>query len=320
MIAVFGNGVSSRFYQTANPNAHVFTCSLDGSFYSSLGKSKGLSQYWHQGMMSPGLDYLEMFKISENVAIKFNKLVGLPLDFHKFKYTMKILSHSPDYWSTPSTHIGNIISVDREGSGYRIISSTQNLFVKKIILALSTFGNLAFLSKCSFIDKSILNNNYFNDHIMSICDLDLNTSYNDQQWYSDTNYICQKRGKFINRKLSLSHKVDLLLIPYIGKYLYGFMSPIYTFDLLCQFFLGKKYMYEFKLVTPQVPMFRYGDSCLKRPNVLAFHTLGSSSFQYLNSFPNIEILSGNFLPLNYELFPTYLIGLYSYNKGLIDYV
>lgn len=318
MIAVFGSGVSSRFFNLGCKKAVTFTCKLENNFYASLPLNSGLSKYWHQGMMAPDPKVLNSLNIPEEVINEFNLSIGLDKNFHRNNLKMSILNFDRNFWSQNAIDIGEIVRVDKKGSSFIVITKDNTYTFSKIVLALSTIGNLSFLSRCSFIDQNILNNTFVNDHLMSLSEpFRLNHKISDD-WIESRNGIHQFRTSFLGSRLYLSKYVNLLTLPYFGKIIYGFLSPLYLFDIFLKKIFGPRFIYKFNLLTPIKPLYNFIDNEIVNNvdvGVRAFHTIGSSTYSYFSKIDNILLLSGNFLPLDFKYFPTYTIALYSFYQG-----
>lgn len=321
MIGVFGTGLSAACFRLGlNISDDVIFFQprlLEIDHYSSLSSPGGLAGYWHKGLMSPGWETIKDLGVEDYVARKFNYQLGLKLDFHETKSFMMISNKPRNFFKVAEFLSYKVISVERRQSHFLVSIDGISYKLSKIVLALGTIGNLEFLKSTGLADSHTINNTQINDHFMSASGLELNKG--DGTWWVEGRGLAQQRESFFTKGVNFSSRVSLLTLPYIGKILYGIVCPKLAFDTILKRFLVPRTAYKFMLKTPKEPVYLFKQLYSKTSNnkqAGAFHVIGSSSFSDLDSIEGVEILSGNFLPLDYKYFPSYLIGLRSYSRGV----
>lgn len=320
-VGLIGTGLSASCFKLGSRGSNIEVVqpgSLGVQHYSSREAPGGLAKYWHRGLMSPGFDFIAKLGIDDEVAVSFNEAIGIKADFH----------HTCGFMTFPSAEknsfilqkyeqCGSLKNVRRVDQRFILEFADQSWTFDRLILALGVVGNLQFLSKCEFIDKSIVEKTTFNDHFMSADNIVADGSISPiAAWEQDGNCISQLRPSISSKAPKIPEQVELLSKNYFHKVMYGMLAPALVMSKAADKVFRLRNRYRFNVITPAEPVFRFSTIECRPAGALAYHPIGSSTYEALSQVNGITLLSGNFLPLDYRFFPSYMIGLHSFWQGV----
>ena len=305
-----------------------FSC----NHYSCVPRRGGMANYWHRGLMSPGIDFFTSMNVDLSVVKTVDQFLGVPGDFHLgLERKMQILPKEKYNFFVQGDNVlfDSINSICKNGDVW-VVECARNIIVcDELVIASGTVGSLEVLSKVIdvrhyFSEQRFL---YFNDHFMAYKDSNSHhLNNNSSDWFESDNKLINKRMHFLRASnLILSSKVRLLTLPYIGKLIYGIFSPLFLIDFVFRKILPSQLKeVDFELTTPNsfsgVYDFSDNTTSIKSDSgTPAFHPLGCSNSDLIGMLSDIGItlLSGLQLPTSFRFFPSYTLFIISYNSGYL---
>lgn len=288
--------------------------------HTTVLKYGGMAKYWHKGLMSPGMKYLEDKGLSETLIKEFDDKYCPVIDHSE--PVMHISPLNINSFIAPYDLVESIDSIEYIDYDNNIVNikiknkeGNSTISTKKLVVAASSIGCLDILS---MITKKNIECE-INDHIMGISKDDLNISTS-PLWSEFSEGIKERRlSLMFPNGVYLSDRVDLLVVPFVGRILYGFHVPKLAFEAVMKKLFKPKLFYTFTLKTPMENLYKYctGKITAKQKFVSAYHCIGEYPFDVKNTKfnENISFISGLNVGNDYKFFPSYLMGLIGYKLG-----
>jgi len=279
----------------------------------------GMARYWHKGLMSPGLNYLQRLNIDKNIIEEFDYLYAPNINHETTEMQISKLPKSA--FIAPEIYtriIDSIFEINHKEDLVEIVindNKKEKITAKKLIVAASSIGNLDILS---LIEKKVINCT-LNDHTMKIMK-DNKSLIVSPFWERFDNCIKERRFTCIfPNGVYLSPRVELLVKPYIGRILYGLHVPKLAVDAILKKIFKPKRHYTFILGTPEQDVYNYSTGNIKMNDniVSAYHCIGEYPCKISNTkyLENIHFISGLNLGSSFTVFPTYTMSLIAYKLG-----
>ncbi len=288
--------------------------------HTTVLKYGGMAKYWHKGLMSPGMNYLQEKGFSKTIIKEFDDKF-CPNIVHS-ELVMHISPLNINSFIAPYDLVRSIDSIESIDYDDNIVNinikdeeSNNTISTKKLVVAASSIGCLDVLS---LITKKNIQCE-INDHTMAITRDDLNVSHS-PFWSEFSQAIKERRASLMfPNGVYLSHRVGLLVVPVIGRILYGLYVPKLALEAVLKKLFKPKLSYTFTLNTPADNLYKYstGTITAKQKFVSAYHCIGNYPCNIKNTkfSENISFTSGLNIGSSYKFFPSYLMALISYKLG-----
>lgn len=327
-VIIIGSGLTARFAFEgimANSQAILDLCFLQVKntatpHHSVVLEHGGMAQYWHKGLMSPGLEYFKQKGIDERLLNEFDNKYCPEIDHEKTVMHISPLAISSFISPADITkEIDSIISISEDDSGVslkvRVSGQVKEINTKKLVVAASSFGCLDILS---IIRDEKLNCNV-NDHTMHISKDDEKITIS-PLWKEFSTGIRERRLTLMFPEgVYLSPRVDLLVKPYIGRILYGLRVPKLALEAVLKKIFEPKLFYTFTLETPKEDVYSYSTGSIEKNKdiVSAFHSVGEYPVPMdgTSYSENMQFISGLNLGRGFKVFPSYTMALIAYKIG-----